>query len=168
MSSHTVNNVDHSDYSSWEESVSAWVDGVAQVRPDELDTPYGRQLWDTYHLIGDVLRSDELSITPSDKFYARLSKAIDDEPTVLAPVYQTHTKSMRWGVSGVAVAAAIVAVAWVALPYFSTSPVLPDSAPVLASVSEDAWADYVDAHRDLSGIGPAKQVSYELVGATNQ
>lgn len=151
----------HENQHSWEESVSAWVDGDAQARPDELDTPYGRQLWETYHLIGDVLRSDELSIVPSERFYARLSNAIDNEPTVLAPQHQVHHKSMRWGVSGLAVAAAVVAVAWVALPYFSTEQQLAnDNTAVLASVVEDSWADYVDAHRDMSGIGPAKQVSF--------
>src|SRR5690554_518200 len=69
----------------WEESVSLWVDGEAPVRAEDLDTPYGRQLWDTYHLIGDVLRSRELAIEPSERFYARVSKAIDEEPTVVAP-----------------------------------------------------------------------------------
>src|SRR5690625_6846126 len=49
----------------WEESVSTWVDGEAPIRPEELDSPYGRQLWDTYHLIGDVMRSQELAIKPS-------------------------------------------------------------------------------------------------------
>ncbi|MCQ9616883.1 sigma-E factor negative regulatory protein [Paenalcaligenes niemegkensis] len=167
MSSSKTSINSHDDFSSWEESVSAWVDGDRKIRPDELNTPYGRQVWDTYHLIGDVLRSEELSITPSDKFYARLSKAIDDEPTVLAPRYLPRQKPVRWGMSGLAVAAAVAAVAWVALPYFSSGSQLPASTPVLASVSDDAWLDYVDAHRDMSGVGPARQVSYEL-GVANQ
>src|SRR5690625_8025661 len=69
----------------WEQSVSAWVDGEAPIRPEELDSPYGRQLWDPYHLIGDVMRSQELAIKPSERFYARASKAIDEAPTVVAP-----------------------------------------------------------------------------------
>lgn len=153
---------------SWEESISAWVDGDVQARPDELHTPYGRQLWETYHLIGDVLRSDELAILPSERFYARLSKAIDSEPTVLAPQHKVHHKSMRWGLPSVAVAAAIMAVVWAAQPYFSPDQQLStDTVPVLATVSDDAWADYVDAHRDMSGIGPVKQVSY-VPGVVNQ
>lgn len=69
----------------WEAAVSSWVDGEAEIRPEELDSPYGRQVWDAYHLIGDVMRTDALAIRTSDRFYARLSKAIDEEPTVLAP-----------------------------------------------------------------------------------
>src|SRR3546814_14551519 len=70
---------------SWEASVSTWIDGEAEIRPEELDTPYGRQVWDTYHLIGDVLRSQELAIKPSDFFYARVSKAIDPEQPIVQP-----------------------------------------------------------------------------------
>lgn len=162
MSSQKLNTPMSSQHSSWEEAVSAWVDGDGQIRPEELDTPYGRQLWDTYHQIGDVLRSDELSIVPSDKFYARLSKAIDEEPTILAPQYQSRPRAVRWGMPSLAVAAAVAAVAWVALPYFSSAPQAPQATPVLATVSDDAWADYVDAHRDMSGVGPARQVAYEL------
>src|SRR5690606_26976622 len=73
------------DMNSWESSVSVWMDGEDEIRPEDLDSPYGRQLWDSYHLIGDVLRSEDLAIKPSDLFYARLSKAIDDEPALVMP-----------------------------------------------------------------------------------
>src|SRR3546814_4327086 len=79
------------------------------MRADELDSPYGRHVWDTYHLIGDVLRNNDLGIKPSERFYARMSKAIDDEPSIVAP--QAHRNApMRLGLSGLAVAAAVASV----------------------------------------------------------
>src|SRR5690606_23397441 len=93
---------------SWESTVSAWVDGEEDIRPEDLDTPYGRQVWDTYHLIGDVLRSEELAVQPSDRFYARISKAIDAEPAIVAPHHRRKTPSLRrMGLSGAAIAAAV-------------------------------------------------------------
>lgn len=145
---------------SWEATVSSWVDGEGEVRADELDTPYGRQIWDTYHLIGDVLRSEELALSPSDKFYARLSKAIDEEPIVFAPQNKRMKRSVSVGLSSLAAAAAVAAVAWVATP---TTGILSDtpSEPVLAIAADDVWWDYLDAHRDMSGLGPVRQVSYD-------
>lgn len=148
---------------SWEASVSAWVDGEAPLRADELDTPYGRQLWDTYHLIGDVLRSDELAFHPSERFYARVSAAIDAEPVVLAPLAHTRRGMVRLGLSGLAVAAAVASVVWVARPaLFGADTVIPDSAQVLAQAGEDpALGDYMAAHRAMVGVGPVHQVSFD-------
>ena len=149
---------------SWEASVSAWVDGEAEMRADELDTPYGRQLWDTYNLIGDVLRSDDLAIKPSDMFYARVSRAIDEEPTVLAPAALPRKASWRMGLSGLAMAAAVASVVWVALPYLTETAELPGESQVATVQGADASAmeNYVYAHRDISGVGPVRQASFEV------
>ena len=147
----------------WESNVSAWVDGEGEIRTEDLDTPYGRQVWDTYHLIGDVLRSDDLAIKPSDLFYARVSKAIDDEPPIVAPVQRKHPH-LRVGLSGLAVAAAVASVAWIAMPYFSGSgSQLPAGSVLVASSGGDeaVFVDYVDAHRQLVGVNPIRQVSFE-------
>lgn len=146
---------------SWESLVSGWLDGDGEVRTEDLDSPYGRQVWDTYHLIGDVLRSEELAIRPTDLFYARVSKAIDAEPTVLAPQHN-RPSAVRLGLSGLAVAAAVATVVWVAMPYFvSTSPA-PTQTRVIASASDDAGLrDYVDAHRQFAGVDPVRQVSFD-------
>src|SRR3546814_14489262 len=85
---------------SWEASVSTWIDGEGEMRPEELDTPYGRQVWDSYHLIGDVLRNSDLAIKPSDFFYARISKAIDAEPHIVAP-RMLRSEERRVGKGGV-------------------------------------------------------------------
>lgn len=148
--------------SSWESTVSGWIDGDGSIRPENLDSSYGRQVWDTYHLIGDVLRSEELAIKPSDLFYARISKAIDAEPAIVAPHRRKHP-SLRTGLSSLAVAAAVASVAWVALPYFSTAESGGSSQPVVvATAADDAGLrDYVDAHRQLVGVNPVRQVSYD-------
>jgi len=148
--------------SAWEESVSAWVDGEDDIRPEDLDTPYGRQGWDTYHLIGDVMRSRDLAVQPSEMFYARLSRAIDDEPPIVAPRRSfRHSAAARVGLSGLAVAAAVAAVVWVALPQFGVSGTGAAPTQVLASSDDASLSDYVSAHREFAGVNPVRQVSFE-------
>lgn len=49
--------------------------------------PQARQSWHAYHLIGDVLRSEDLASAPDRdrSFLQRLSARLADEPAVLAP-----------------------------------------------------------------------------------
>ncbi len=160
---------------SWEASVSAWVDGEADIRAEELDSPYGRQIWDTYHLIGDVMRSRDLAIRPSDRFYARVSAAIDAEPVVLAPAAVSRRGVLRLGLSGLAVAAAVASVVWIARPALFGADAAPaQEAPVLAQAEPPAatadagdpgLADYMAAHRAIVGVGPVHQVSFDRMGS---
>jgi sigma-E factor negative regulatory protein RseA len=161
----TAQSKDATESASWEASVSAWVDGEEAVRVQELDSPYGRHVWDTYHLIGDVLRNGDLAIKPSDRFYARISKAIDDEPAIVAPHARRHAP-VRMGLSGLAVAAAVASVVWVALPYFSTSEGGAPQVQVMASANTDVGLrDYLEAHRQITGINPVRQVSFDTGAA---
>jgi sigma-E factor negative regulatory protein RseA len=150
---------------SWEATVSTWIDGEGEIRPEELDTPYGRQVWDTYHLIGDVLRNPGLAIKPSDFLYARISKAIDAEPHIVAPRNLRRYGAVRIGLSGLAVAAAVASVVWVAMPYFG-APGAVDAVPggtMLASAQDDNHLrDYLEAHREIAGVSPIRQVSLEV------
>jgi len=146
---------------SWESTVSAWMDGDGEIRPEDLDSPYGRQVWDTYHLIGDVLRSDELAVKPSDLFYARLSKAIDAEPAIVAPQRRAFSVA-RLGLSGAAVAAAIATVIWVALPELSGQAPENSQTPVLAAADQGQVDDYIEAHRQFAGANPIRQVSFDM------
>ncbi|MDS1140956.1 sigma-E factor negative regulatory protein [Pusillimonas sp. SM2304] len=153
------------DQPSWEASVSSWIDGEGEMRPEELDTPYGRQVWDTYHLIGDVLRNPELAVKPSDFFYARVSKAIDAEPHIVAPRLLRRHGSARIGLSGLAVAAAVATVVWVALPYVSGSgPEQTGTVQIMASAGDDPGGlrDYLDAHREIAGVNTVRQASFEV------
>src|SRR5690606_22009653 len=132
----------------------------ADIRPEDLHASYGRQVWDTYHLIGDVLRSEELAIKPSDFLYARISKAIDEEPPIVAPRTMKSRRYARAGLSGMAIAAAVAAVAWVALPQLTALDGGPAEAPVLAISEPEGMRDYVAAHRDITGVGSVRQVSF--------
>lgn len=155
---------EHEQEASLEASISAWIDGEADIRPEDLDTPYGRQVWDTYHLIGDVLRSEELAIKPSDFLYARISRAIDEEPPIVAPRPPAIRRYARAGLSGLAVAAAVAAVAWVALPQLAGTNPDAGAATMLAASEPEGLHDYVAAHRDFAGVGPVRQVSFEPMG----
>lgn len=151
--------------SSWEESVSAWMDG--EESDDVLAgllTREGQQTWDTYHLIGDALRNSDLALTPSAAFQARLARALDAElPIVAAP---RRRSPLRMGLSGLAVAAAVATVAWVAQPYLSGgSPgaetrVLADASAGVGT--EDAsLRDYLEVHRQMAGPSAVRQVSFD-------
>ncbi|MGB6240847.1 MAG: sigma-E factor negative regulatory protein [Castellaniella sp.] len=153
----------------WEASVSSWVDGEADLRAEELDSPYGRQVWDTYHLIGDVMRSADLAIQPSERFYARVSAALDAEPAIVAPAPLVRHHAWRLGLSGLAVAAAVASVVWMVRPFLASSDVTPAATPVLAQASEldasdPSLADYMAAHQDMAGAGPVRQASYDGMG----
>ncbi|NUU00301.1 sigma-E factor negative regulatory protein [Herbaspirillum robiniae] len=44
-----------------------------------------REAWDVYHQIGDVLRSEDMSVSLSAGFSAKMSALLDAEPTIVAP-----------------------------------------------------------------------------------
>lgn len=165
---------------SWEASVSSWVDGESDIRADELDTPYGRQVWDTYNLIGDVMRSSDLAFQPSDRFYAKLSAAIDEEPLIVAPISFSGGKITRFVLPGLAVAA-VASFVWLAQPMIFNNldepQVVAQASTVLANADNDKTtidtddfsldphlADYMAAHQAMAGAGPMRQVSYEIMG----
>ncbi|OZI74135.1 sigma-E factor negative regulatory protein [Bordetella genomosp. 12] len=145
---------------SFEESVSAWMDGEgSEDFLHQLMSPQGRKTWDSYHLIGDALRSPDLVTNPSKDFQSRLSRALDAElPIVAAP---RRRSPLRFGLSGLAVAAAVATVIWVVQPSVSSGPGV--SAPVLADASRDdpGLRDYLEAHRQMAGPSAVRQVSFE-------
>lgn len=155
---------------SWEYSVSAWMDGEGSEEwLDGLEVAEGKETWDTYHLIGDVLRNPELSITPSAAFHARLSAALANELPIVAPRRRRVLRpAWRFGLSGFAVAAAVASVAWVAQPYLSgdvdaptaETRVLADASTV--SADDPSLSDYLEAHRQLAGPTAIRQVSFDV------
>lgn len=80
------------------------------------DDPAARRTWHAYHLIGDVLRSDELARAPARDaaFLAGLREKLAAEPVVLAPVAPVRMarRSQSW-LMPMAAAAGFVAVAGV-------------------------------------------------------
>jgi sigma-E factor negative regulatory protein RseA len=127
--------------------LSALLDGQAQAGDAQAvqractlwrDSGQARQDWHAWHLIGDVMRSEELAQLPSRDaaFLARLRERLADEPVVLAPaaavpVAPAVARGWRqtW-LTPAAVAAGFVAVASVLL-VARTGP--PPAKPVLAA-----------------------------------
>jgi sigma-E factor negative regulatory protein RseA len=161
-----------------EEKLSAMLDGevdnaVAQAllkRFKNDETLRGD--WDTYCLLGDVIRDGVLADREQsdEDFVARVMSRLDDEPTVLAPQRQvaptTHNNSSLWhrllpiaaSVMGVLAVGGVV----LALSSGGDSPVemaqvvdipVVETAPVVARTSELTRRDYMMAHQVMAG-GP--------------
>jgi sigma-E factor negative regulatory protein RseA len=97
------------------ERLSALMDGEADAVA--LDASCGawprdavcRAAWHTYHLIGDVLRSDDLAVDAGRDagFLAALRARLAAEPTLLAPAPLPRARTApRWGGFGMAAAIA--------------------------------------------------------------
>lgn len=118
--------------------------------------PDARQAWHTYHLIGDVMRSEDLAHTATQDlaFMSRLREKLEAEPAHLLPAsvraaspavpsfsaLPPRARRMMAGPAGVALAASVAVAAmalWVSRPWV---PSPPDSAPVLASAGDVGFA----------------------------
>lgn len=117
--------------------ISALVDGESDaVKPGcELwrDDTQARRDWHAYHLIGDVLRSEDLASTPARDaaFLATLRSRLAQEPTVLAPQPgKLPLRRTAWLVPAAA-AAGVMAVAGVLVVTRGSAPA--GDAPVLAN-----------------------------------
>lgn len=102
------------------------------------DDPAARQTWHAYHLIGDVLRSDELARAPASDaaFLAGLREKLAAEPVVLAPVapVQGARRPQSW-LMPVAAAAGFVAVAGVLVVTRLSAPGAAEPAAAMAGAS---------------------------------
>lgn len=105
------------------QGVSDAMDGEAS--PEQLDAALsgalqseGRDSWDLYHRIGDVLRSTDMDIPMSSDFSARMSARLAAEPAIVAPVHANRVRRLqaRRLVLPGALAAAAAAVAFIATP----------------------------------------------------
>jgi sigma-E factor negative regulatory protein RseA len=148
------------------EHISALMDGeldesqmkqqLARLKedPDLLDC------WDTFHLIGDVLRGEQ---SLSGAFRHNVSGKLASEPTVLAPRRRAAKKMIAFALSAAASLSAVAAVGWLAFfnnpltpqPEIATAPTnLPAIAPPspqLASVPSDGTMnEYLIAHQEYS------------------
>jgi len=112
------------------ENLSAMADGevdsaaAARACAAWRDDAAARLAWQSYHLIGDVLRSEDLALKQDASFLAALRARLAEEPTVLAPdpvaqaqqpsdtSHQTRGRGARWSwMAPSAVAAGFVLVA---------------------------------------------------------
>jgi sigma-E factor negative regulatory protein RseA len=143
-----------------QEQISAFADG--ELADAQLDSALaalrgsdGRARWDTYHRIGDALRSDDMAFEMSPDFTARLMRRVEQEPTIMAPVARPQMEQQipadftqvgahparRILLRGMAAAAAIATMAFVATPQLmvATKATPPASASsMLASASSES------------------------------
>lgn len=147
--------------------LSEWMDGEQPLSETFNLAQVNRDTWDTYHLIGDVIRSSDLAAQPSPAFSARLSRALDAELPIVAAPRRAVQHPWRLGLSGAAVAAAVATVVWVAQPYFGGSSDFAREGQVLADASTQPYASdanlsaYLEAHRQMAGPSAVRQVSFE-------
>jgi len=181
------------------EWMSALADGELQGEAlaralEELETDAKLQsTWDTYHLVGDVLRSSDLAMTGSSAaFLARLRPTLTREavaaaPTVaepLVPALETPrggaANDRRWKVAaGLASVAAVLAVGWNVVgvgsgnsqaPQLATAPA--QAPAVLASgernlMMRDARLDeFLAAHRQFGNATPIHMPTGAVRNAT--
>jgi sigma-E factor negative regulatory protein RseA len=139
------------------QEISALMDGEmfedqAEAFLDKLKRhPEAQQDWESYHLIGDVLRQPDHICKSFDKsFHERLQA----EPTVIAPYHRTSQRVRNFALSAVASVMALALVAWLSLQVGS------EPAPQIASVQQDSISsvrpvslqadDYLKAHQEFS------------------
>lgn len=143
-------------------SLSAWMDGEEPVNgldwPDRLkNSATDRERWETWHLIGDVMRG---AIPLTDDFDKRFAQRLAAEPTILAPrAHKYSSKALASVAAGVFVAAGAVAI-WSQNSQAPSGVQLARSAqpqaqqvalaasPALAA--EVRWAPYLAAHQEFS------------------
>lgn len=111
-------------------------DGVRRACALWRDDPSLRDDWHSYHLIGDVLRSDDLAASPrhDEAFLSALRTRLAAEPVVLAPQALPAAAPVRrrW-YAPVAVAAGFMAVAGVLVVTRLAAPVQESAATALAA-----------------------------------
>jgi sigma-E factor negative regulatory protein RseA len=88
-----------------------------------------RDEWVAFHVVADALQSTEVAATHSSAFCARMTEAIAREPAILAPRALEPLRSplRRYLAPGLAVAASVAVIGFVAVPLMRT----PDQPPVV-------------------------------------
>lgn len=158
------------------ERISALMDGelggedlVTELKRIKGDEDLMRS-WETYHLIGDVLRKETALGAP---FGDRFRTALEREPTVLAPRPVVSPRKVRlYALSAAASVAGVAAVAWLA--FMNTADSLDGRVDQVARTSPatpiaDATVkEYLLAHHAYSPAtsihGVASYVGVQTVG----
>jgi sigma-E factor negative regulatory protein RseA len=152
----------HDHPASW---LSALADGQADATAPGCaawrDDPRSREAWHVYHLIGDVMRSDDLASSPARdaSFLAGVRSRLAEEPVVLAPASVPPARRPAWWTPAAAVAG-IVAVTGVVL--VSRGPVSEPGATTLA-VSAVAGDGIVRAAVGAASSAPALVIDGRMV-----
>lgn len=162
--------------SPWGAELSALMDGDRQAADGACrawsDAASARADWHAYHVIGEVLRSEDAacSATRDARFLGRLRERLAAEPVVLAPVAaRVPVRARRAWMAPAAVAAGFVAVAGVLLATrLAPSGESPDAAPALArSPGAEAPAAALAGLRPLPAPGSAVATDPGVVALRN-
>jgi sigma-E factor negative regulatory protein RseA len=120
-----------------------------------------RQAWHAYHLIGDVLRSDDLASDAAHDaaFLAGLRARLSEEPVVLAPAPAAAQARRSAWMTSLAVAAGFTAVA--AVLVVTRAPATPSPAVSVASLAPPAASGAIVQSALVNGAGvAAPQVAF--------
>jgi len=148
------------------ETLSAFMDGeVGDERMIERlrQNDEARSAWASYHLIRDIMTQHY--VAGSQTVAARVSAALQDEPTVLAPKRWFKPKKVMRHASGAAIAATIAAVAILVV---RQSPEIPQDVPQIAmtpvnqqmvhltAADENKLSSYIVSHNAYSASSRIK------------
>ncbi len=146
------------------ENISALIDGEADGQEAHQamlrlnDTAEARETWENYHLIGDVMRGEALA---SFDVSRRVSAALGQEPTVMAPRRMKPNRPLTYALSAAASVSAMAVVGWMAFSTSSvTNPVVEvarapvavvqPEAQLVSSPSDGQMNEYLLAHQGVS------------------
>lgn len=148
------------------DKISEWMDGELsgqQTREQFSRVKQDAELnrcWDTFHLIGDVMRGERAL---SREFEQRVATRLAGEPAMLAPRHRVSSRFATYALSAAASVSAVALVGWIAYfnnplapqPDLAQAPTTPPpvAAPSeqLASVPSDGkMYEYLIAHQEFS------------------
>ncbi len=115
-----------------------------------------RRAWNTYHMIGDVMRGDSVFET---QMTSRIMAVLDQEPTVIAPqavrsVQENAEKSMFKKTAFWSVAASVMAVMFVGLMLLQQQSA-DQSIMNPVEIAENLPSEYLTAHQTYAPNGAA-------------
>lgn len=157
--------------------LSAMVDGESDTQQLGSDLGAYREQWAVYHVISDVMR-DSSSLRPvSSEFVSRMSAAMNREashglaPSAAAPHRPGRSvwQQLVGAWPGVAVAAAVASVVWVAEPLLGVTVGSQQSVAIatkgaqptqILAAQASPVLDYVNAHRQLAGPIAIRDTSF--------
>jgi sigma-E factor negative regulatory protein RseA len=131
--------------------------------------PAAYQEWESYHLIGDVLRqSDYLPRSISDTFFARLH----EEPIIFAPQIKRKSKVDVMAISAIAAGVVVVLLTWLSLKvdlgseYKGNRPPLANG-PISSQFARAELNDYLVAHHEYSPATDVRGASSYIHNVAN-
>jgi len=162
-----MNHDDPADRVQQRQALSALADGESGPADHACDAwrndPGARADWHAYHLIGEMMRSDDVRCAPQRdaQFLGRLRERLAAEPVVLAPVRSSRRGVWRgaWA-APLAAAAGVVAVAGVLV---LTRVAAPDAAaPEQSAQRSDPLLRPAAGRQDLAAAAAASSVNRGL------